>query len=143
MAKLTRETLSSLREKEQRTIRARDSAQGDIHLTIGMGTSGIAAGAKETLQALMEELEKHPQLNVAVRQTGGLGLEYAEPTISVRAPNMPEIIYGKVTPDVARTIVQQHLVGKKLVDEHVYDRPAGDIVNMGSATMSHAQNEEA
>ena len=133
MAKLTREALSSLREREQRKIRARDSAEGDIHITIGMGTSGIAAGSKETLEALMEELDKHPEVNVSVRQTGGLGLEYAEPTIEVRTPGMPEIIYGRVTPEVARTIVQQHLIGRKLVDEHVYDRPASDIVDRGAA----------
>ncbi|TVQ37125.1 MAG: (2Fe-2S) ferredoxin domain-containing protein [Spirochaetaceae bacterium] len=133
MAKMTLEELRKLRQTAQKTIRTRESAENDIHLTIGMGTSGIAAGAKDTLATLMSELEKHPELNVAVRQTGGLGLEHAEPTLEVRVPGMPVIIYGKVAPDVAQKIVQQHLINKELVDEHIYDRPASDIVDSGSA----------
>ena len=97
-----------------------------------MGTSGIAAGVKETLQALMTELEKHPELNAAGRQTGGLGLDHAEPILEVRVPGMPVIIYGKVTPDIAHKIVQQHLINRELVDEHMYDRPASDIIDPGA-----------
>lgn len=128
MAKMTLEELRKLREKAQRSIRSRESAEDDIHLTIGMGTSGIASGAKDTLATLMAEIEKQPDLNVSVRQTGGLGLEHAEPTIEVRVPGMPVIIYGRVTPDVAKQIVQKHLISKELVDEHIYDRPASDII---------------
>ena len=132
MARMTLEELRKLRQNAQKTIRTRENAENDIHLTVGMGTSGIAAGAKDTLQALMTELEKHPELSVAVRQTGGLGLEHAEPTLEVRVPGMPVIIYGKVTPDIAQKIVQQHLINRELVDEHIYDRPAGDIIEPGT-----------
>ncbi|ADN02316.1 hypothetical protein STHERM_c13760 [Spirochaeta thermophila DSM 6192] len=107
----------------------RDPDNKEIHIVVGMGTSGIAAGAKETLDAFLRIIEEKGLTNVAVRQVGGFGLDYAEPTVEVIMPGMPRVIYGKVTPDVARRIVEDHILGGKLVENHVYDRPAADIVS--------------
>jgi NADP-reducing hydrogenase subunit HndB len=63
-----------------------------------------------------------------VRQTGSLGLDHAEPTVEVRTKDMPTVIYGRVTPAVARRIVQKHILGKELLEDHIFDRPAPDIV---------------
>lgn len=129
--RMTLDELRKLREEKQHSVQVRDSAGKTVQVTIGMGTSGIASGAKETLQALVRELEKHQLTNVAVRQSGGLGLEHAEPTLEVRVPDMPPVIYGRVTPDVVRRIVNHHIIGRELVDEHIYDRPAADILEAG------------
>lgn len=128
MAKMSLEELRKLREKSKRELDMRDTENKTIHVVVGMGTSGIAAGAKATLAAFVDELAEHGLANVAVRQTGSLGLDHAEPTVEVRMPDMPTVIYGKVTPAVAKTIVRQHILKKELVDEHVFDRPAADIV---------------
>ncbi len=129
--KMTLDELRKLRDEKKYAVAVRDSAGKTVDITVGMGTSGIASGAKETLQALVAELEKHKLTNVAVRQSGGLGLEHAEPTMEVRMPDMPPVIYGRVTPDVVRRIVNHHIIGRELVDEHIYDRPAADILYAG------------
>ncbi len=129
--KMTLEELRKLREEKRHSVQVRDTEGKTIQVTVGMGTSGIAAGAKETLQTLVAELAKHELTNVRVRQSGGLGLEHAEPTIEVRVPKMPAVIYGRVTPDVVRRIVNHHIIGRELVDEHIYDRPAADILDAG------------
>jgi NADP-reducing hydrogenase subunit HndB len=41
------------------------------------------------------------------------------------------VIYGTVNAEVARTIVRRHIMGKELVNEHIFDRPAPDIVEDG------------
>jgi (2Fe-2S) ferredoxin len=41
---------------------------------------------------------------------------------------MPDTIYNKVSADVARKIVKEHIVNKKLVDDHVSDNPSRDIL---------------
>ena len=41
---------------------------------------------------------------------------------------MPETIYGNVDESVARNIVNSHIVNKRLVDNHIFDRPAADII---------------
>jgi len=128
MAKMTLEDLRKLRKDKQQAMDMRSPDNKDVQVIVGMGTSGIAAGAKETLNAFIEELKSQGLSNVTVRQVGGLGLDHAEPTVEVRMPEMPTVIYGKVTATVARTIVRRHIMNKELVNEHVYDRPAADIV---------------
>jgi len=48
--------------------------------------------------------------------------------VEVAMPGMPATIYGKVDADVARQIIQKHVVEKTLVDNHIFDRPAADII---------------
>ena len=36
-----------------------------------------------------------------------------------------------MTPEVARRIVRHHVMGKELINEHIYDRPAADIIGDG------------
>jgi len=107
----------------------RDTTNKTAQVIVGMGTSGIAAGAKDTLSALSKVLEEQGLTWVSLRQSGSIGLDYAEPVVEVRVPGMPDIIYGKVTPGVARDIVLKHIVGGQLVDDHVFDRPAIDILD--------------
>ena len=128
MAKMTLEDLRALRETKRRELDMRDTENKNIHIVVGMGTSGIAAGAKETLAAFLQELEEHDLSSVSLRQTGSLGLDHAEPTVEVRMPGMPDVIYGKVTPKVAERIVRKHILGHVLINDHIYDRPAADIV---------------
>ncbi len=84
-----------------------------------MGTCGIAAGAKESLDAFIDEIEKKNLGHVTVKQTGCMGLCYVEPTIEVKVPGMPDTIYGKVDADTARIIVDEHIINKKLVNNHI------------------------
>lgn len=128
MAKMNLADLRKLREEKRLHMDMRDADNKTIQVIIGMGTSGIAAGAKETLAAFIHALETKGITNVAVRQTGSLGLDHAEPTVEVIMPDMPRTIYGKVDAKVAAQIVEQHIEDKRLIDEHVYDRPAADIV---------------
>lgn len=128
MARMTLAELRKLRDQKRGELDMRDSSNKNIQIIVGMGTSGIANGAKDTLNAFVEILRREGLTNVAVKQTGGLGLDHAEPTVEVRMPEMPTVIYGRVDAKVAERIVNEHIQERKLVDEHVYDRPAPDIV---------------
>lgn len=128
MAKMTLEDLRKLRDTKRRELDMRDAENKTIQIIVGMGTSGIAAGAKDTLAAFLDELEDQELTNVSLRQTGSLGLDHAEPTVEIRMPDMPTVIYGKVTPEVAAKIVRKHILGKTLINDHIFDRPAADIV---------------
>ena len=128
MGKMTLEDLRKLRETKRREMDMRDAENKTIQIIVGMGTSGIAAGAKDTLAAFLDELEDQELTNVSLRQTGSLGLDHAEPTVEIRMPDMPDVIYGKVTPEAAAKIVRKHILGKTLINDHIFDRPAADIV---------------
>ncbi len=128
MAKMTLEDLRKLREKKQNEIQKRDIEGKDARIIVGMGTCGIAAGAKPVLDTFLQILDEKKIDNVSVTQTGCMGLCYVEPTIEVIVPGMPDVIYGKVDVETAKRIVEQHIIGKQLVTDHMFDRPAADII---------------
>ena len=128
MARMTLEELQKLRETKKRELEKREVTGKDIEILVGMATCGIAAGAKQTLSAFLNELEAQNLSNVVVRQTGCMGYCYAEPTVEIRMPGIPNIIYGKVDPETAVKIVRKHVIGKVLINDHILDKPAADIM---------------
>ena len=128
MAKMTLEDLRKMREEKQKMMDMRDSSNKDVQVIVGMGTCGIAAGAKDTFTALIDTLTEKGITNVLVRQTGCMGLCHSEPTVEVVAPDMPVVIYGNVDAATAKEIVEKHIVGKELVDSKICDKPSIDII---------------
>lgn len=129
MAKMTLEQLRKLREEKKGDMVRREVEGKEIQVIVGMGTCGIAAGAKEAFDSIVKTVDRHGiASNVVIRQTGCMGLCHVEPTVEVIMPGMPATIYGKVDAEVAAQIVTSHIVEKKLVENHIYDRPAVDIV---------------
>ena len=128
MAKLTLEDLRKLRGEKQKAMEMREGSNKDVQVIVGMGTCGIAAGAKDTFTALVDTLTEKGLTNVLIRQTGCMGLCHSEPTVEVIAPDMPAIIYGHVDAATAKEIVEKHIVGKELVDSKICDKPSIDII---------------
>ena len=131
MAKLTLDDLRKMREEKQKAIDMRDSSNKNIQVIVGMGTCGIAAGAKDTFTALIDSISEKGLTNVLIRQTGCMGLCHSEPTVEVVMPEMPAIIYGKVDAATAKEIVEKHIVGHQLIDNKICDRPSLDIIKNG------------
>jgi NADP-reducing hydrogenase subunit HndB len=129
MAKMTLEELRKLREEKKQDLTRREVEGKEIQIIVGMGTCGIAAGAKQTFDAIVEQVNSAGLgEQVVIRQTGCMGLCYVEPTVEVAMPGMPNVIYGKMTKDFAKELVTKHLVEHKLLDDHIFDRPAADIM---------------
>ena len=59
MAKLTLEDLRKMREEKQKAMDMRDSANKNIQVIVGMGTCGIAAGAKDAFSALIDAINEN------------------------------------------------------------------------------------
>jgi len=129
MGKMSLKDLQNLRDTKKNDLQKRGTEGKEIHVIVGMGTCGIAAGAKQTLDAFISGLEANKLDNsVIVRQTGCMGLCHSEPTVEVIAPGMPNVIYGNVDANVAKEIIQKHIIGKELLSGRILDRPAGDII---------------
>lgn len=110
--------LEKMRKKVQSSLATRQSA-GGARLVVAMGTCGIAAGAREVVAALMEELEQRNLHDIILAQSGCKGLCDREPTVTVQRADEAAVTYGDVTPEAARRIVAEHLVGGKVVKELV------------------------
>ena len=128
MAKMTLEELRKLRDNTKTNLQRRETEGKEIQVIVGMGTCGIAAGAKGTLDAFLKALDENKLTDVMVRQTGCMGLCHSEPTVEVIVPEMPPVIYGNVDGQVAKDIVSKHIIGRQLLDSQILHRPAADIV---------------
>ena len=109
----------------------RDASNKDVQVIVGMGTCGIAAGAKDTFTALVNSINEKGLTNVLIRQTGCMGLCHSEPTVEVVVPGMPTVIYGNVDAATAKDVVEKHIVGHQLIDDKILDRPSIDIIKNG------------
>ena len=124
MAKLTLEELRKLRSKVKVDLRRREAHGKDIQVIIGMGTCGLAAGAKTIMDTFFNILEENDLLDkVLVRQVGCMGFCHSEPTVEVAVPGMPLIIYGNVDAATAREIVTKHIIGRNLLENKIVARP--------------------
>ena len=117
-------SLEDLKKIKEETLAKRQirNANARARVTVAMGTCGIAAGARDTMKAILDEIEKDAVPGVLVTQTGCIGLCEFEPIVHVQIGDSPQVTYGKVTPERARAIVDEHVVGNKVIQEWVVTR---------------------
>ncbi|HHV79678.1 MAG TPA: (2Fe-2S) ferredoxin domain-containing protein [Firmicutes bacterium] len=114
----TIEDLKRVKEQALEKMKLRQLTEG-VQIVVGMGTCGIAAGAREVMEAILDELDKRHLTDVTVSQTGCIGLCAKEPLVDVIVPGKKPVTYGLVTPMKARQIVAQHVVNGQPVLEWV------------------------
>lgn len=112
------EDLKRVREEalEKRRVK---TASGQAQVIVGMGTCGIAAGARDTMKAILASIEGDNLTGIIVTQTGCIGLCEQEPIVQVVIGDQPKVTYGKVTPEVARQILKEHVVDGQILTNHV------------------------
>ena len=115
--------LAKIKEEARKMTEIREGENAEkIKIVVGMGTCGIAAGARETMGAVLQELEKRNLDNTLVTQTGCLGLCEQEPIVEVVIPGHPRVTYGKVSAEKARQIIARHVVNGNIIGEWVINR---------------------
>ncbi|MGD8717588.1 MAG: (2Fe-2S) ferredoxin domain-containing protein [Candidatus Zixiibacteriota bacterium] len=101
-----------------------DEGSARYTVTVGMGTCGIAAGAREVLAAIIDELEARNISDVIVTQCGCRGVCDREPLVIVAAPDGGETVYADMTPARACEVVASHVAGDVPVAAYVLDAGA-------------------
>lgn len=112
------EELERIQQEARAMIRLREGNYR-ARIIVAMGTCGIAAGARETLMAIMDELTRRNLNDVAISQTGCIGLCEEEPLVDVITEDGVKVTYGKVTPERGRQIVLQHVVNGNIIGDWV------------------------
>jgi len=109
------EELKKLKEKAQQQVALREG-QKKYRVVVSMGTSGIAAGARDVMKTMLDEIEKRGLDDVEVRVTGEFGLADVEPVIRVEDVSGEQTTYANLDIDKARKIVAEHLERGQKVD---------------------------
>ena len=122
--KVTMEKIKSLadlkkkREQLQSSMQLRemgDNVDNMIQVKVAMATCGIASGAKQVMETIINECNDR-KLPVVVTQTGCMGYCYAEPTVEVKKPGQDPVVFGYITPAKATELVDKYLAGNELLD---------------------------
>lgn len=114
----TLEDLRKLQQASQGKLELReksDHPENLVQIKVGMGTSGIASGAKEVMTFLIEETEKR-NIEAVITQTGDMAYSFAEPTIEVTLPGKDPIVFGYVDLKKADEIIEKYIKNGELVD---------------------------
>ena len=112
------EELRAIKEKMKAQIGIRSEDAAKIRIVVGMATCGIAAGARPVLAAITEEVAKRKLTDVAVIQTGCIGICPFEPVVEVYDEKGEKVTYVKMTPEKAKRVVGDHIVNGNVVSEY-------------------------
>jgi NADP-reducing hydrogenase subunit HndB len=119
MAKIkSLEDLKKRKEDLQKKVDLRERAdhpESYVQIKVGMATSGIASGAKEIMDFLIDTLEKR-NIEAVVTQAGDMGYSFAEPTIEVQKPGEEPVVFGYVDKERADEIIEKYIRKGELVD---------------------------
>jgi NADP-reducing hydrogenase subunit HndB len=113
MAKLTIDDLKKIKEKVHKEMSLRDGDRR-VKVTVHMGTCGIASGAKEVMDTLLEEMEAAGVHDVVATTSGCMGLCSREPLVTVEALNQDPIKYEYVNPNKMRQIFKKHVLAGEI-----------------------------
>ncbi|HIE47342.1 TPA: (2Fe-2S) ferredoxin domain-containing protein [Candidatus Bipolaricaulota bacterium] len=113
------EDLRRIREQAREKLRLR-AGKARVKVVVGMGTSGLAAGARQVLKAVMDELARRGIDDVIVTQTGERGLAAKEPVVEVHEGGRITV-YGEVDEALARRIVAEHVVNGRAISDRVLE----------------------
>lgn len=112
------EELKAIREKMQSRVGLRAECEAHTRVIVGMATCGIASGARPVLSALSDAVLSKGLEDVAVTQTGCIGLCQYEPIVEVISPGKDKVTYVKMTPEKALEVVDRHLIRGQVVTEY-------------------------
>jgi len=114
--------LRRVREEVTKDVETREKAE--TRVIVGMGTCGIAAGARDTMNAILEELEKH-NIKANVTTTGCIGMCTEEPLVDIELPDEGRVTYGNITAEKIPTLIEEHLVRNNVLREWTIGRVSG------------------
>jgi NADP-reducing hydrogenase subunit HndB len=117
MAKITIDDLAKIRERTRHDTLLRQGA-GRVKINVHMGTCGIAAGAREIMTAVLQEIESRKLHDVVVTNSGCAGLCSREPMMTVEVLGEPAPVkYVSMTANKVKKVFDSHVLrGQPVVE---------------------------
>lgn len=115
MARLKIDDLLKIKEKHKATFALREGGYR-AKITVHMGTCGIAAGARNIMSVLMDEIEKSGAKDIIVTTSGCAGLCSREPMATVEIVDSPPVKYADLNEEKVKKIFHEHVLGGNIVE---------------------------
>ena len=109
MAKMSIDDLKRIKEKTAKETSLRDG-EANVKITVHMGTCGIAAGARDVMNALMDEMGQSERQDIRVVAAGCMGMCSSEPNVTVEIAGEEPIAYQHMTANKMRQVFRRHVL---------------------------------
>ncbi len=107
--KLTVEELHKLKEAAEKTLALRQG-EPKAKITVHMGDCGIAAGARDVMEALLDALGDLDRSDIQVLAAGCIDRCDHAPIVTVEMEGASPIRYAKMDPEKIRRVLEQHVL---------------------------------
>lgn len=115
------EELKKIRERVKRDLELR-TGKHRIKIVVCLGTCGIAAGARESMNTLIDLIAKSGRSDIIVTTSGCAGFCEQEPMIQVYVEEQEPVVYGKVDTKAAEEIFEKHILNHQIVEKYLFTK---------------------
>ncbi|MDD4362898.1 MAG: (2Fe-2S) ferredoxin domain-containing protein [Atribacterota bacterium] len=119
------EELKMMREKVKKDLELR-SGEHRVKIVVGMGSCGIAAGARETMTEFLELIEKNKKTDIIVTASGCFGFCAQEPMVIIYVEKEKPITYKNVDKDAAKEIFSEHVINNRITEKYLFSKGKND-----------------
>lgn len=109
MGKLTIDDLKKIKERVKKETALREGG-ATVKITVHMGTCGIAAGAREVMDALLQEMNETDRQDIRVITSGCMGMCSSEPNVTVEMQGKAPVIYQHMDANKMRQVFKRHVM---------------------------------
>jgi NADH-quinone oxidoreductase subunit F/NAD(P)H dehydrogenase (quinone)/NADP-reducing hydrogenase subunit HndC len=109
MPRLKPEDLKKIKERTLSDRALRDGGN-TVKITVHMGTCGLAAGAKEVMEALTEELTASGRKDIRVVNSGCMGMCSSEPNVTVEMLGKEGVLYKHMDRKKMQQVFRNHVM---------------------------------
>jgi len=109
MPKLTIEDLKKIKENVKKGTALREGG-AKVKITVHMGTCGIAAGAREVMDAILELMAETDRQDIRVMTSGCIGMCSSEPNVTIEMEGKEPIIYQHMDANKTRQVFKRHVL---------------------------------
>lgn len=109
MAKLTIGDLKKIKEQVGKDTALREGG-ATVKIIVHMGTCGIAAGAREVMDALLQEMNETDRKDIRIITSGCMGMCSSEPNVTVELQGQEPVIYQYMDGKKMRQVFRRHVL---------------------------------
>lgn len=119
----TVDELNVIRQEYQHTVAIRTSNY-ETRIIVGMGNSGLVAGAREILKAIIKKVKAdglYQDGRVIVTQEARISRAGKNPVVKIVENGVKTAVYQNVTVEKAEEIVDRHIKNGEIIKEYLLE----------------------
>jgi (2Fe-2S) ferredoxin/signal-transduction protein with cAMP-binding, CBS, and nucleotidyltransferase domain len=90
-----------------------------VKVIVHLATCGIVAGARDVMDALMDEMNRSGRSDIKVESSGCLGKCPTEPNVTIKIEGQNPVVYQKMDSEKMRQVFNQHVLGGQIQTDFV------------------------